>query len=223
MDILLSLLIGTINQMAIMIIAFKMFRFPALSYVRDFLLIASVLSLISYFNRFILDIPQFDAAVQYIVLVVFFRIFFEFRLYEATLVIATGCAIFTCIKVVTLSLFLKTNVLSFDDLVHLTGLKMMLIQLLVDVLVVVVAWLVSKLNTGYSFMSQPPHNLNYKLKKNMLSYLLIIAAGLVVFVMSTYSYIMSISQANLFVVFAYGVTPLVILLWLLTKKDYESI
>ncbi|MGG3871424.1 hypothetical protein [Brevibacillus laterosporus] len=139
------------------------------------------------------------------------------------MVTAAGCAILTCIKVVTLSLFLKTNVLSFDDLVHLTGLKMMLIQLLVDILVVVVAWLVKQLNTGYSFMSQPPHNLNYKLKKSMLSYSLIVAAGLVVFVMSTYSFIMSISQANLFVVFAYGAIPLVILLWLLHKQDYESI
>ncbi|PPB10863.1 hypothetical protein [Brevibacillus laterosporus] len=221
MDILLSLVIGIVNQMAIMIIAFKMFRFPVLSYIRDFLLIASVLSLISYFNRFILDIPQYDAIIQYIMLVVFFRRMFEFRVYEATLVTAAGCAIFTCIKVVTLALFLKTNVLSLDDLVHLTGLKMMLIQLLVDVLVLVVTWLVKKLNMGYSFMSQPPHNLNYKLKKSMISYLLIVAVGLVVFVMSTYLYVLS--QANLFMVFAYGVIPLVILLWLLTKKDYESI
>ncbi|MGG1442138.1 hypothetical protein ABE354_08765 [Brevibacillus laterosporus] len=219
MDILLSLLIGTINQMAIMLIAFKMFRFPVLSYIRDFLLIAFVLSLISYFNRIVIDIPQYDAAIQYIVLVAFFRRMFEFRLYEATLVVAAGCAIFTCIKVVTLSLFLKTNVVSLDDLVHVIGLKMLLIQLLVDVLVVVVAWLVKKLNTGYSFMSQPPHNLNYKLKKSMLSYLLIVAAGLVVFVMTTFSFV--ISQVNLFVTLAYGVIPLVILLWLLTKRDYQ--
>ncbi|WP_301994302.1 hypothetical protein [Brevibacillus laterosporus] len=113
--------------------------------------------------------------------------------------------------------------MSFDDLAQLTGLRIVLIHLLVDVLVAVVAWLVSKLNTGYSFMSQPPHNLNYKLKKSMLSYSLIVAAGLVVFVMSTYSYIMSISQANLFVVFTYGLIPLVILLWLLHRQDYESI
>lgn len=218
MDILLSLLIGIVNQMAIMIIAFKMFRFPALSYIRDFLLIASVLSLISYFNRFILDIPQYDAIIQYIMLVVFFRRMFEFRVYEATLVTAAGCAVFTCIKVVTLSLFLKTNVVAFDDLIHLTGLKMVLIQLLIDILVLAVTWLVRKLNTGYSFMSQPPHNLNYKLKKSMLSYLLIVASGLVVFVMSTYSYVLS--QNNLFMVFAYGVAPLVILLWLLNKRDY---
>ncbi|AGR47574.1 membrane protein [Brevibacillus phage Davies] len=219
MDILLYLVFGVLDQMAVMIIAFKMFRFPVLSYIRDFLLIAFVLSLISYFNRFILDIPQYDAAIQYIVLVVFFRRMFEFRLYEASLVVATGCAIFTCIKVVTLSLFLKTSVLSLDDLVHLTGLKMMLIQLLVDVLVVVAAWLVKKLNMGYSFMSQPPHNLNYKLKKSMLSYLLIVAAGLVVFVMTTFSF--AISQVNLFVTLAYGVIPLFILLWLLTKRDYQ--
>lgn len=82
MDILLYLVFGALDQMAIMIIAFKMFRFPVISYIRDFLLIASVLSLISYFNRFILDISQYDAIIQYIMLVVFFRRMFEFRVYE---------------------------------------------------------------------------------------------------------------------------------------------
>ncbi|RFB31387.1 hypothetical protein DZB91_20095 [Brevibacillus sp. VP] len=222
MDILLSLVIGIVNQMVIMLIAFKMFRFFTLPYLIDFLLIAFVLSLISYFNRLILDIPQYDAVIQCIVLVVFFRRMFEFRLYEATLVVAAGCAIFTCIKFVTLSLFFKTNIVSLDDLGHLTELRMVLIQLLVDALVVAVTWLVVKLNTGYSFISQPPHSMTYKPKMNKLSILLIFAVGLVVFVMATVSCVLSMSQANVYVVLAYVLIPLAILLWLLRKKDYQS-
>ncbi|QIC07642.1 hypothetical protein GOP56_19955 [Brevibacillus sp. 7WMA2] len=220
MDILLYLVFGVLDQMAVMIIAFKMFRFPVLSYIRDFLLIASVLSLISYFNRFILDIPQYDTGIQYIALVIFFRRLLEFRLYEATLVTAAGCIAFTGIQFIALSLLLKTSLVSLNDLGQFTELGTFIIQFVADALVVLVAWLLKVLNLGYSFISQPPHSMTYKQEMNKLPFLLILAVGLSVFALTTVLYVLIMSQANTFIILGYVLIPLAILLWLLRKRDY---
>ncbi|RFB35683.1 hypothetical protein [Brevibacillus sp. VP] len=220
MDILLYLVFGVLDQMAIMIIAFKMFRFPVTNYLREFLLIASILSLISYFNRVVLDIPQYDTGIQYIALVLFFRHMLEFRLYEATLVAATGCIAFTGIQFVALSLLLKTSLVNLNDLGQVTELGTFIIQFVADALVVFVAWLLKSLNLGYSFISQPPHSMTYKPEKNKLTFFLILAIGLTFFVLTTVLYVLIMSQANTVIILAYVLIPLAILLWLLRKRDY---
>lgn len=220
MDILLYLVFGALDQMAIMIIAFKMFRFPVTNYLREFLLIASILSLISCFNRIVLDIPQYDTGIQYIALVLFFRHMLEFRLYEATLVAATGCIAFTGIQFVALSFLLKTSLVNLNDLGEITELGTFIIQFVADVLVILVAWLLKLLNLGYSFISQPPHSMTYKPEKNKLTFFLILAVGLTVFILTTVLYVLIMSQANTVIILAYVLIPLAILLWLLRKRDY---
>ncbi|MCR8939810.1 hypothetical protein O0555_21145 [Brevibacillus laterosporus] len=220
MDILLYLVFGALDQMAIMIIAFKMFRFPVTNYLREFLIIASIISLISYFNRVVLGIPQYDTGIQYIALVLFFRHMLEFRLYEATLVAATGCIAFTGIQFVALSLLLKTSLVNLNDLGQVTELGTFIIQFVADVLVILVAWLLKLLNLGYSFISQPPHSMTYKPEKNKLTFFLILAVGLTVFILTTVLYVLIMSQANTVIILAYVLIPLAILLWLLRKRDY---
>lgn len=220
MDILLYLVFGAFDQIAIMIIAFKMFRLPVMIYLKEFLIIGSILALISYFDRVVLDIPQYDTGIQYLVLVIMLRYMLEFRLYEATLVSASGCLAFIWIQFVALSVLLKTSLVNLNDLGQFTELGTFTIQFCANVLVIFIAWLLKALNLGYSFISQPPHNMSYTPKANKLTMLIIVAVLLSIFVITTSLYLLIMSQAKPYIIFTYVLIPLVVLLLLLRKRDY---
>ncbi|AGR47481.1 putative membrane protein [Brevibacillus phage Abouo] len=222
MDILLYLALGYLDQMAIIILTFKMFRFPVRAYFREFSIIAVVLSLISYVDRIVFDIPQYDTGIQYIVLILFFRYMLGFRFFEAAATTAAGCLSFIGIQFIAYYLLMQSNIISANILGQFQAFGTYLLQILSDLLVFFIAWMIQVLNVGYSFIIQPPHNLAYKTKMTTLNVLIICAIILTAFVLISFSYVLIMTESKPYVILAYVIIPVVILLWLLRKRDYHG-
>ncbi|TPG72894.1 hypothetical protein EEL31_00385 [Brevibacillus laterosporus] len=93
-----------------------------------------------------------------------------------------------------------------------------LLQILSDLLIFFIAWMIKVLNMGYSFIIQPPHNTAYKTKMTKLTVLIIAAIVLAAFVLISLLYVLIVNQERPYVILTYVLIPLAILLWLLRRE-----
>ncbi|RAP29106.1 hypothetical protein C2W64_04053 [Brevibacillus laterosporus] len=171
MDTFMYIILGSIDILAILVLAFKIFRFP-LAWKKEFLIISITASLISYLNRVILDIPNVDSWLQYSIIILFFRYMLKVKLFDSIVVATVGYLGFNIVQYSTYVVMLWTGIVSFADGQALTNLGTYLIQLTTHLFMFGVAWLIYRYNHGFSFIMVPPHDVHIKIKMTPLKYLI---------------------------------------------------
>ncbi len=221
MDTLLYIILGSIDILAILVLAFKAFRFP-LTYKKELLIMSLTASLVSYLNRAILDIPTIDGLVQYTILVLFLRYMLKVRLFDGIVLATVGYLGFFIVQYSTYLVLLWTGIVSFADGQALANLGTYIIQLATHIFVFGVAWLIYRYNHGFSFIMVPPQDVHIRTNMTMLRVLIMVmvflSTGTFLFVTN---WLISYdgNPTSLIPVF---ILYLVILLKLLEKKDMTN-
>ncbi|QDX92019.1 hypothetical protein EEL30_06345 [Brevibacillus laterosporus] len=172
MDTFMYITLGSIDILAILVLAFKVFRFP-LAWKKEFLIISITASLISYLNRVVLDIPSVDSWLQYTIIILFFRYMLTVKLFDSIVIATVGYLGFNIVQYSTYVVMLWTGVVSFADGQALTNLGTYLIQVATHLFVFLIAWLIYRYNHGFSFIMVPPHDVHIKTKMTPLKFLII--------------------------------------------------
>ncbi|AGR47388.1 hypothetical protein EMERY_54 [Brevibacillus phage Emery] len=221
MDTLLYIILGSIDILAILVLAFKAFRFP-LTYKKELLIMSLSASLLSYLNRAILDIPTIDGLAQYTLLVLFLRYMLKVRLFDSTVLATVGYLGFNVVQYNTYVVLLWTGVVSFADGQALANLGTYIIQVTTDSLLFFIAWLIYRYNHGFSFIMIPPHDVHIRTNMTVLRILIMImvflSTGTILFV-TNWMLSHDGNPTSLIPVF---IIYLVILLKLLEKKDMTN-
>ncbi|MBG9796895.1 hypothetical protein ABD73_03820 [Brevibacillus laterosporus] len=177
MDTLLYIILGSIDILAILVLSFKVFRFP-LIYKKEFLIISITASLVSYLNRIVFNIPSVDGWFQYTILILFFRYMLKVKLFDSIVVPTVGYLCFNIVQYSTYLVLLLTGIVSLADGQALTNWGTYLIQLSTHLIIFFIAWLIYRYNHGFSFIMVPPHDVHIKTKITPLRFRIMITVFL---------------------------------------------
>ncbi|UED70722.1 hypothetical protein [Brevibacillus sp. HD3.3A] len=223
MNTILYFLLGFADIMVVLAFIFKLFRFPFWDYKKELAIIASTLAVTSYVFRMVFDLPEVDMPLQYILLILFFRYLIKFRVFEASLLIAIGILGFDLSQLIVAPALISLEVATLGDVFQSAGMGTFLIQAVNDAIMILVSWLLYKLNLGFSFIMQPPHEISWKTKytgSNLVALVGVIAASTAILAVL---YILLNYYNEFKYVIAVGITALVILLLTCHKKELEDI
>ncbi|ANE45700.1 hypothetical protein SY83_04610 [Paenibacillus swuensis] len=162
MDILLYLIFGFLDLFAVTAIMFSLFRFQLREYVKEIVFICGVLSVVSYVNRAILGIPEYDLAIQFGIYVLFMRYVIRIRLFKSILLSAFGFMSYLLIQFIIFPLLVRTGFVSLLDAQSLHNLGTYGIQFSTDVVSFGLVWFAYRFRLGFSSVEHPPHNFSQK-------------------------------------------------------------
>ncbi|MCM3141635.1 hypothetical protein [Brevibacillus sp. MER 51] len=185
MNTILYLLLGVADIIVVLAFIFKLFRFPFWDYKREFLIMGITLSVTSYLIRVIFKIPVIDLGVQYVLFILFFRYLIKFRIWESTMLTAIGILAFDLCQLILIPTLISLDIATIGDVFKSTGMGTFLIQLVNDVVMVLISYLIYRFNWGFSFVMQPPHELKWKPSLNGINFIvlmMVIVASKAIFV-----------------------------------------
>ncbi|MDN9011490.1 hypothetical protein [Brevibacillus laterosporus] len=215
----LYVLFGFIDSFTILFLTFKAFRLPVTMYLRDFTIMATALSITSFVNRIVLEVNGSDVGAQFVLIVVFFRLLFKIRIYESALIAAIGYLSYLGIQFVIYPVLMSFGLVTLSDGKSLVEWGTFLIQLITDVTVLVIGWLIGMFNFGFSFIMQPPHDLYQKGKLDSLKIRIICGLVLGIITISTTTYWIFIFKGDVWVLILPILAPLLLLLRWLIRRD----
>lgn len=223
MNTILYLLLGFADIIVVLAFIFKLFRFPFWDYKKEFIIIGTTLSATSYLFRIVLQLPEIDMPIQYVLFILFFRYLLKFRTVKAAMLIAIGILAFDLSQLIIAPSLITLEFATIRDVFQSTGMGTFIIQAVNDIVMALVSWLLYKFNLGFSFVMQPPHELSWKTSYTGSNLLILIG---VIFASATILAVLYI-LLNYFNEFKYvigvGVAALVTLLITCHKKELEDL
>ncbi|WP_028551403.1 hypothetical protein [Paenibacillus sp. UNC451MF] len=155
----LFILLGFLDVIAILALIFKTFRWPFWEYWPQLTIIGSVLSVASYLNRMVLDIPSYDLVIQFTLCILLLRFLVKVSFVHAIDVSAIGYLSFNGILILVYFGLLGTGLVSTDDAQQPANWGTFIIQLSGELGSYLTAYLLFRFHYGFSFIMRPPHNL----------------------------------------------------------------
>ena len=160
------ILLGFFDVLVILAITFKLYRFPLLEYKIELTTLALCISVTSYVVRVVVGIPIIDPLLLVAFVTIFLRYVLIVKFFYASLLSITGYLCFVAIQMIVYSLLVVTGVVSPDVISQATGRGTYLIQISSQIATASVAAIFYILNLGFSFVHQPPHDIEIKEKVN---------------------------------------------------------
>lgn len=220
MDAFLCLLLGTLDSFCNFVLMFKIFRFPITEYKFEILISAILISFVSYLDRMILGIPDWDMAIQFSIYVVLLMYLFKINFPYAIDFASIGYLAFVCVQFTIYPLLLTTHIVSLDDSQQLTGVGTYVIQITSELSCYLIGFLLWRFNLGFSHISRPPHDgfLRYNISgAKTIGLLTNIIAALVV--CSTMYWVLNY-HAGVYIVIPSVLVALAILIYLSYRKEF---
>ncbi|UKS25061.1 hypothetical protein LOZ80_26140 [Paenibacillus sp. HWE-109] len=220
MEIFLYLLLGALDSLCNFVLMFKIFRFPINEYKYEILLSTIILTFVSYANRMIFNIPDWDMAIQFLLYIVLLMYLFKVNLSYAIDLSSIGYLAFVGIQFTIFPILEFANIVSFNDAHELTGSGTYVIQITSQIICYFVGYLLWKCNFGFSHISKPPHDgfLRYNISgtKTLGLFTNSIAA---LIVCSTMYWVLNY-HAGVYIVLPSVIGALLILFYLSYRKDF---
>lgn len=164
---LVYLVLGIFDALAVLVIALKLYRMPLLQHKWNVLGIAVCIAVVSYLNRIVLGIPQYDLLIQTIIFILGLRFLIKYLYFWSTLMIVTAIVIYIPLQYLIYYLLIITGVTNFAAATEIEGLGAYIIQRSTIVVVYLLAWLFYRQNLGFSLFTFPPHY--FQTKSNVLA------------------------------------------------------
>lgn len=156
LNVMIYLLLGTVDIFLLLTLIFKVFRWPLWQYAREALLIAFLCSLESYLSRIVLGVPEIDLILQNIIILVLMKLLLKVNFYYGLTLSVIGSFLYSEIAYLTYNLFSLLNIPL--DLSTPASDSVYLMQISVQVVAMLASFLLYKFNLGFSFVSVPPHD-----------------------------------------------------------------
>lgn len=222
MDIFLYLFFGLLDVLAILALIYKIYRFPFFDYFKKLLIIGLILSTVSYFNRYVFDFADYDMIVQFALYILFFRYLIKIRFNRAFSLAAIGYLAFTGIQFIVYPLLMSSGIVTTNDAQELSGFGTYLIQFSSEFMSFIVAYLLYKFNLGFSFISEPPHDMYIKQKYNKTEKSILFSNILSTLVISSIMYWILNYHAHVYIVLPTVVFSLSLLIYFTNRRDDEQ-
>ncbi|KZE79345.1 hypothetical protein AV654_17910 [Paenibacillus elgii] len=170
MNFILYMVFGVLEIFALFALMLKTFRFPYFSYIKEITVIAVVVTFLSYLIRVYFDIFQvYDILLHMILYILFFRYIFKIKYWRAIIISFTYYG-YIVLVILVFMFYTSTNIVTKEVLEEPNGISAYIIQFTSATIVFLVSYIIHKMNTGFSFISVPPHDFMVKnrLKKHDL-------------------------------------------------------
>ncbi|MFN0222143.1 hypothetical protein [Paenibacillus sp. KR2-11] len=185
MSFILYLLFGFLELLSIFALMTKAFRFPFLEYIKETMLVAVIATALSYFIRVYFGFFQgLDTIAQLILYILFFRYFMKIKYWRALIVSLTYIG-YVVLVLVVYGLYVSTGLIEEEVLNAPNSLSAYFIQFTSSSVAFLIAFLIYRLNLGFSFISVPPHDflIKNKIKKHDIILLTaILMTAIVIFI-----------------------------------------
>ncbi|MGG4145418.1 hypothetical protein ABEW34_20105 [Paenibacillus algorifonticola] len=158
------LLFSILDAIAMVVLMIKSYRQPLAAYKWNVLFICIGVAGWSYAVRVVVGLsPYIDIFGQFLIFAAFFRFSLKIRLVYSGLMVAVGYAAYVCIQ---FPIYFAVTALGVSDVIALNtgGNGVIAIQFFTDAASLMVGWLISLFNYGFTFIVIPPHDLSRKEK-----------------------------------------------------------
>ncbi|SCW40144.1 hypothetical protein SAMN04487970_1005177 [Paenibacillus tianmuensis] len=177
---ILYIAFSILDSLAALFLMFRIFRFPFMEYIKEVIVIATIISLESYFVRVIINCPDLDPIIQAWVYVITLRYICKFSWKRAQVVSLIGYLGFMAVQLSSFLILDLLGVVVYADTQLLWGLGTHLIQITTDILCFIIGWLIYR--NGFSFMPRPPHDLRVNEKISSTNWLILVLGNVVLYV-----------------------------------------
>ncbi|QDX94710.1 hypothetical protein EEL30_21965 [Brevibacillus laterosporus] len=223
MDIVLYLVLGFVDVMAILAVIFRFFRFPIRMFIRELVTIGVALSVISFFMRLVFNVPELDMGIQFILYVVFFRYLIKIKIFDSFLLASIGYLSNTVSQLAIYYFLSFTGIVTPEDIQSTSNFGTYLIQFSSEVFLFLVAWCFYKSNLGFSFIICPPQDVHLKVKMRGVNLFLLIGIMLSVATLFLAPYLL-IYYLNWLHILAFIMTIVFCLLYFVAnRRDAEDL
>ncbi|MFB7817379.1 hypothetical protein ACFC0X_24820 [Paenibacillus chitinolyticus] len=220
MNTFLYIFLGMLDSLSSFVLMFAIFSFPLRQYFKEVAAASLFISLVSYLNRNVLSIQNWDMAVQFFFYIAILVVIFKVALPYAIDLASVGYLTFIGIQFIVYPLLLLTPIVSTNDAQELTGFGTSIIQITTDVVCYLVAFLIYRFNLGFSHISWPPHDsfLLYKLKGVKLFWSIVSTLAALA-ICSTMYWILNYHN-GIYIVIPTVLGSLALLLYFSYRRDY---
>ncbi|MGG1444978.1 hypothetical protein ABE354_23595 [Brevibacillus laterosporus] len=217
MDIVLYLILGFIDVMAILTVTFRLFRFPIRMFLKDIITIGVALSCTSFVMRLLLNVPELDLGIQFILYILFFRYLIKIKIFDSLLFASIGCLFVIVVQIIFYHFFLFISIVIPADMQSTSNLGTYLIQITSQITCFLLAWCFYRFNLGFSFVMCPPQDVHLKVKVKGINILILFGIGVSIATLFLAPYLL-IYYLNWLHVAAFVMTTLLCLLYYATNK-----
>ncbi|SDS57850.1 hypothetical protein SAMN05444162_1786 [Paenibacillaceae bacterium GAS479] len=159
---LIYILLGLFDALATWVLAFSLFRIPIFRHWVVLLGSSLAITLVSYFNRMVMNWSVFDLPTHFIIFTFTAVFILKFRLFWAMLIISSGYMLFLPLQFTLYILLTKLDFLPASVVMDNTGL-IFLLQILTDSIAFLFGIVMVLANKGFRFIPDAPHSFNEKL------------------------------------------------------------
>lgn len=218
MDTFFFFIFSILDALAILILGFKIYRFPLKDYIWELFVFTVIIAFVSYYNRLVLEFPVIDPVVQLLLYIAFFRLILKTRMLYSLLISITGYLAFIVIQLILIFTLNILSIFPLDAIENQTGLDVNMLQVLTELLSFTIAFMLYKLNGGFSFIIRPPHTfIREKITKTKLKIYLVIIFSLGIFIFITYWHLQI--EAKLMLVILFALIGFLALILIAYKRD----
>ncbi|HEY0828341.1 MAG TPA: hypothetical protein VGE40_09615 [Bacilli bacterium] len=219
----LYILFGFISIIAILALTFAAFSFPFKSYLLEISIIAVILSVVSYVDRFmVLSLKPYDTAIQYILCILLFRYLLKVRLIESQTVVSIGFLYYAGVQYIVIPLLFASGIVSENDPLTFDHIGIYIIELITQFICFLISFLLYKFNLGHSHISAPPQDLYIHKNFTKLRILTLISNSLSMIIICSIVYWFLLNYSNaLYIILPSVAAAILALTFLSYLEDYS--
>jgi hypothetical protein len=222
MDTMYYLVLGFLDIIAVFALFFKVYRWPFWNYAKEIFIISGILSVVSWVDRIILNIPDYDAAIQYFLIIISLRYVFLVRWNNSFTVATFGYLTFVCTQNIVYYSLLSTGVVGIFDAQLPQGFGIYLIQVSNHIVDLIICLVLFYGGYGFSYLTEPPHELRYKERNSRSGRAISLINILAAVAFTSTMYWITTYHNHIYMIVLSTVLALVLLTVLSSRRDIEQ-
>jgi hypothetical protein len=222
MDTLIYLLLGLIDIVCVFALFFKLYRWPFWKYAKEIFIVSGLLSVISWVDRIILGIADYDAAIQYFLIIISLRYIFTVKWNNAFTLATIGYLSFVCTQNIVYYILLSTGLVGIFDAQLPQGYGTYLIQLTNHIVDILICLLLFVGGYGFSYLTEPPHEMRYRVRGSKTNKIMGIINIVAALVFTSTMYWITSHHNHIYIIVTSTAIALIILVVISQKRDVEQ-
>lgn len=222
MDTFYYLLLGLFDIVAVFALFFKIYRWPFWKYKKEIFIISGLLSAISWIDRMVLEISDYDAAIQYFLIIISLRYIFIVKWNNAFTLATIGYLTFVCTQNIVFYSLLNTGLVGIFDAQLPQGYGTYMIQIVNDLVDLIICLLLFFGGYGFSYITEPPHEMRYRVKGTHTNKTIAVINIIAAVVFTSTMYWISSYHNHIYIIVISTLIALIILVALSQRRDVEQ-
>lgn len=158
MDLVLYFILDCLDTLAIYFLMMSIFQYPIREYLKEVMLICSLLALESILFREILKLSIVDTLIHILLLIICLRYIIKIRWFRAIRIVAVGVLGYFAIQMIVSSIVLLSGLFSSIELDNSLSLSSIMVQITAQAFAFLAALIVQRFDLGTTKYIRPPHD-----------------------------------------------------------------